>query len=191
MTEPSQPVAAPRSELSQQTHPLASQKPRPWQALQTWWGKVVALFALVGVIQSIDFCLSMYADTIPEVQAPGPNDSPFALPFTVKNNSHFLPMRDVQWECGSDLIAEGYETRLPISGFRIAGDPPTLIEPRQRVAFRCAVVAQKDVQPVIRPIIHYRTLWIERAYAAQTFTWYPNANPPRWIESDVELLSPK
>jgi hypothetical protein len=51
--------------------------PTPWQqeqlfkkVLRTWWGKVVAVAAVFGVLQgrlqTLDYLRSLYADTIPE-----------------------------------------------------------------------------------------------------------------------------
>ena len=138
--------------------PTVPPLPLPLQVLQTWWGILLALFAAFGALRApfttYDFFRSIYADTSPEISVSGDDSQPFALPFRVKNNSHFLPMTSVTWVCRAEDLTLGGITIRDI-GFSTI-QPPITIWPTRDATFRCSIGADKTISGAIKPELHYK-----------------------------------
>jgi hypothetical protein len=144
-------------------------RPQPLQVLETWWGKLLAIFAVLGALQTpfniYDLFRSIYADTSPEISVSADDANPFVLPFRIKNNSHFFPMTSVTWVCGVDDLRSPVGSG--ISGIGVRTDqPPVIIWPTRDATFRCPIGADKSISAVINPAVHYQILWwFDRVYS--------------------------
>lgn len=188
MKKPRRPKAGKNQPQPQQPIQPQKQKGLFAQVLQTWWGRIVAGFAAIGSVHAFlstyDSFHSLYTDTIPEIHVTGDDQYPFILPFRVKNNSHFFSMVDVTWTCGIKRISNDRNANFSNFGVSIAADPIT-IYPMKDTTFRCPIGIDKDMSADIRPIVKYKTLGFDREFNMRRFVWYPNAHPPRWVESDT------
>jgi len=119
------------------------------------------------------------SETQPTIQAPGLAGDPFALPFSIRNNSAFFPMVDAEWLCGIDHITNEQGGGLSNLSLEYAGK--TTIPIHGVMLGRCPVRFTGKIQATIIPIIKYKTLGIQRTYESMVFTWLPDAQPPQWI----------
>ncbi len=158
------------------------------QVLKTWWGKAGAVLAALGGVQSpfstYDFFRSLYEDTNPEIHISAVDPNPFAVPFRIKNNSHFFPMKSVEWFCGINDVLTPQGGGLFNFSITYKTNPIT-IEPTRDVTFRCPIKTGPNVSANVQPILKYKTLWFDRIYNSREFIWYRDATPPKWIETDA------
>jgi hypothetical protein len=64
--------------------------------------------------------------------------------------------------------------------------PVDVISPGSAKTFSCGIKMPNDfiISAKARASVAYKTAGVSRLYADRSFTWYPDATPPRWIESD-------
>jgi hypothetical protein len=161
----------------------------PWQALQTWWGKLVAGLALIGAFQSslstFDFFRSLYQDTLPDIRVAGDDRTPFALPLIVKNKSHLFAMTDIRWTCGVENAKSASGGGVSGIGFQWV-NTPRKIEADGTETFPCNVFGGPALSAAIIPSLEYKTLWFVRSFSRTKFVWYGSSDPPRWVASDAQ-----
>lgn len=148
--------------------------------------------AALGVLASVGAVWDGYWGTRPEIHALGPDpSSAFALPFAVKNPSHFFAMEDVQWFCGIKKVE--FSRNNSLEQLSITEPPSSSIGPGETRNFRCRIgVKSADVKSgSLALFVQYKTFYIPRVSAEQPMTWLPDASPPRWVEGEIGGVSAK
>ena len=98
MGKPKGPRVKPRPTQPDPPTEIPPQPTRYWVRL---WARVKKMWKLLaGAAAAISTVLGIYSGTIPEVELQGPDASPFALPFVVRNPSSLFDMTDVVLSCG-------------------------------------------------------------------------------------------
>ena len=122
-----------------------------------------------------------------KIHVAGQDTEPFSLPFSVKNNSHFLAMNDIHWKCNLLSLNNRKNTELENIAFVRPGNS---IDPTRQANFTCGVnlstnlTHTKSLQIEMEATVSYKTLWFSRLSNPRKFTWFAEASPPRWVESD-------
>lgn len=141
-----------------------------------------ALVAIVGFVQQILLSPDISAESNPDLSAP------FALPFNVRNNSILFAMRNAQLYCGIDKVI--FNDNSGLLSMSLVGNQAT-IEPGMDTAFKCLINAifrfstNNVVEGHIFLSVHYTMLGISRVSPETEFTWYTDANPPRWVRGKI------
>jgi hypothetical protein len=129
----------------------------------------------------------------PEISATGEPDvsSPFSVPFDIKNRSWLFDMREAQLNCVvAPIITTGHWEMM---GFTIQSRTAT-IEADTPAAFRCLIGsgpgnafggAGNICSAHMFLFMTYHTLIFPRKSRQVEFTWYTDANPPRWIPGKI------
>jgi hypothetical protein len=184
----------PKNKLPQQPPKKSNQEQIQSSILRRIVDNPIALG--VGLIAGL---FAIYDATLspPEISAKGDQDTsyPFALPFEVRNNSWFFPMRASQLHCGIDDVIAKEGVRF--SSFSVLSGSAATIEPKNEAAFRCVLLGrpgQKNMFAIpqsellkahIFLSISYKTLWFPRMSHETEFTWYAAAKPPRWVKGPI------
>jgi hypothetical protein len=142
------------------------------------------LVVAAGVLATAIAILSPILDALkrPDIGVSGSDPSqPFALPFTVKNNSSLFAMVDTTPECEIDKVGtrEGGGIRwltLELSPYTVSRDSTG--------NFTCSIdlVPNDIVSAHIFVYFRYKTLFWQRTSPRAEFTWDTQVSPPRWIE---------
>ena len=147
-------------------------------------GAIASILVVVGATYDALRGPDIVPDTLPDVS------SPFALPFSVENNSFIFPMAKARLFCGIDTVEFSQGTK--IANMIVIGDPETTIPQRQTVGFRCPLGDSHghNIFGVHPPNSHmhrvkYQTLYIPRESEPIEFTWSTKVNPPRWIKGKL------
>jgi hypothetical protein len=150
-------------------------------------GAIVSMLALVGAIYDVLRGPDILPDTLPDVS------SPFALPFSVENNSFIFQMTKARLFCDIDTVELSHGAK--IANLTVIGDPETTIPQRQTVGFRCPLGDRLGnnifgIEP--NTLIHahvflrvkYQTFYFPRESTVE-FTWSTKVRPPRWIKGKL------
>jgi hypothetical protein len=108
--------------------------------------------------------------------------SPFFTPITVTNQSFVFAMYEAQVLCGIKQIA--LSNGVSMHGFTVLTGEKRTIEPGKPSNFQCRITDSAPNQLVKTEItvhVTFKTLGKERASDPVDFSWFTNANPPRWI----------
>ena len=110
---------------------------------------------------------------------------PFAVPFSVRNATWFLPFKDVYWVCRVNNLELGGDIRFSDVGLASGG--PGTIPPGRTVNYRCpikGVVASAVKQATVTAQVKYRVAGIDLQHEV-VFSWTAGASLPRWIVGEV------
>lgn len=154
---------------------------------------LIGLVAAVGGIAELVHQAVLYPDIFAEKEADV--SSPFALPFSVKNNSLIFSMTNSSMVCYIDKVLT--KNGSSFSKFAVVSALTTTIKPKDNAAFRCLLagnagqrsvfhIPQNDVLSahiILR--VEYTILGIPRVSPGTQFTWYTAATPPRWIAGNI------
>lgn len=147
-----------------------------------WWGFSIAL---VGLVASLFAIWDAWVRSDPEIRAQSADpSSAFYFPFSVKNPSSVLEMKDVEWVCHIDelLLSSGshFKDSVVSSGIRAT------IKPNETVNFRCSIDLNGPsvVLANMKLNVRFKSWFVQREYSMPIY-WDARANPPRWIEGRV------
>jgi hypothetical protein len=153
------------------------------------WSKIKRVKAIVAsVLGLLSTATLLYSGTVPDIELIGPDASPFALPYIVKNTSSFFAMTDVSLSCrpGDGKLLQVGQLAFQDLTFATTARPITIPRHDQAYLF-CSVmnggaVPGSVVRGTIRPIIRFKTFGIARVHEGLDQTWMPGAHPPRWVQ---------
>lgn len=156
--------------------------------INTFWGYVFKLvgfiLSMVAVLQAVDFL----STGTPQITAENTNPAePFETRFLVRNRS-WLPITNVEFRCTpSPLIANN--GHYSIDGIVMIGlnDKVSEIKSGQVKQFKCRAELREIMsvnEAHILVSVSYSQFYRSWKTTPNEFTWFPNADPPRWIEGE-------
>jgi hypothetical protein len=164
--------------------PLPPQTPRP-RHFGAWIAGSLALIASVfGIILFFDWVRDQYAKTDPEIAIVDSDPaSPFLFPFSVRNESPFFSMTEVNWACSISRMEAGNGFTMDNVSVGFMGSTKEIV-PRTATNLRCPLRAASPVAVLkIRVSIDYKSMGKPR-HTEKPFTWVAAASRPRWIEGE-------
>ncbi len=171
--------------------PPKGEPPKPLRNWLRLWARLKKVWKLLaGAVAAVSAVLGIYSQTIPEIELQGPDASPFALPYVVRNPSWLLSMTDVVFSC-SPSQGGSLQIGTIVLNNKTGGDikfqdavRPVDMRPGQKWFFRCPITnaTGNQFRGTIHPLIEYRTLGIRRTHVGLDQTWFPDANPARWVQ---------
>jgi hypothetical protein len=179
---------ATKQKKSQQLPP-ATQDRQPGRNISRWRGRLALVVAwCLGLSTLISFAISIWGPfwpLLPEID-PGPPDlsEPFQVPFTVKNPSHLLALKDIQFSCLLQHLNGGNNITFENNLFTIRNR--VTIQPDERDTYKCWFpfdLSGPIASASIRIIVDLAQWpWSRRkSFDQWEFTWDLNARPPRWV----------
>ncbi|TXN67877.1 hypothetical protein [Methylobacterium sp. WL6] len=149
--------------------------------------KITFIFALLGVIQTpfTAYIATMKAwdDTVPELHVSVPDAKPFTSPISIKNNSIFFDMTEVNLSCGlgtktKKTFGTSGEFDRPVAPINIPAGKTAIVE-----CFKKEDASKFDAAAIF-PHVDYNILGYGRSYSGKIFIWYGIGQTPSWLESE-------
>lgn len=148
--------------------------------MKSWWTRFAAACGAAL------WLVSTWDNTTPEIHFADPATSLFTLPLMVTNRSNLVPISSPVFLCVIERLEDNRRNVFRDSSFTVG--LTTDIPRGGSRSYECPVKIGNGTvvtAATIRPVLEYRTLWINRRYSDRKFTWYPDAKPAgRWVESD-------
>lgn len=149
------------------------------------WKIISVVVFIFTVMQIVDY---QFAGS-PEITAENINSAePFEARFLVKNRS-WMTITNVVLNC-MPLPLKANNNRYTIHGIKMVGldDKISEIKPNQIKQFKCRIPPLRDITSINEAHIlvsaSYRKLYWPWETEPTEFTWFPNGDPPRWIEGE-------